>query len=468
MLTGHDAFLSAVCDRLVDDLLRFALYRSSDPNPDRAKDMFSGPKAAAKYSIEFHQNLLACIKEWAEVHTFVDGSISKFQLALEKIQAAGVAIPRLNIDSQGYPEKKPAEEEKKHQKPRPAATPQPKEEPYVTPSGGSKAKSKSVTEGNELVLNVSQTMEVWTIDGDTAAYIKSQLKKVQEAIMKEVGTAADDQVEELIFLNDVLNNLPELMDKAQKRDKSAQQKIVQFANEIERKNRTPAHPAPSPAPAVNTAATRRKEQKKVPVAAVNLDDGTIPEAPAPKPVPVRQPPPAKKAEVVPDFDYDEEEKQPAPPDHFPPQHTVVPSKKPGPMSPPVPSRTNAFPSPEKEEVPALAQTWKVGNMNEFFSNIPASSNFEAGPDPSLGMFATNQNFPTPDAFQFGEESKPASAPAPIVETKARSGAPAEEPEGRPSAYFARPQPEPVPAATVSPMAAPPVGREEGYDESVCW
>jgi len=251
ILTAHRNFLYTVNEKLMDTLLEFAQYKASDKSIDRARDLF-GSKAAQKYAIEFHQNLLRNMKEWADLYSFLDGKISKFATSLSTLEDMKVTFPPPKTSLSTYatqppPSKKqPMEEIKK--KPGPVSKQVPSSIPTPQQKNAAKSDTNFISDGYQLILTINSTMEVWVEDKEIIGPMKEQIKVLQGKIQSKLSAEPEGDLEDLFNLNDIFNRLPGIMDKACKKDKNAQNEIIKIANEIERKMNSVSKPIPQPEP----------------------------------------------------------------------------------------------------------------------------------------------------------------------------------------------------------------------------
>ena len=354
-------------------LRKFALYKESNPNHDRAKDMF-GQKGDGRKAVIFHQNLLNYIKEWANVHTFIDGKVSEFRNLLELLDKHKVTFPPPEARSSGS-------------------------NPRATSNSNTSALCANA---QQLVLSVGQIMDSWMTDKELIATFKEQMKETQKKIQDQISNSLEEDSYNLLDLNDYFNQLPKLMDDASKGDKNAQQSIITIVNNIEKSVKDNKEEAKNPLRkevAVPKKIQRevkkeikkevKKEVKKL--ASSSYDEFEVIE---------------RNKIITPPKEFDDHYVKVQPPYETSPNPKIEEQKeKPYEtvfIQPVSNNKSSEFRlrsvkkpnNPFKSPVKATQQVTKM--TNEFFTNIQPKQNDFSGQSP----FAENFDFPSDDVFQF--------------------------------------------------------------------
>lgn len=207
ILTGHSVFLLSVCNRVLKALAILAIHKREDPSSERAKDLF-GPNADSKHAVIFHRNLLNFMKEWSEVHGFIEGNVSLFTQVLDRLEKRKVTFP--NTKSELYPDDQPI----------PASKP---------------AKfSVLLNKGKQLILYIGDVMQAQIEDKEIIAPFKKQIQEMQSEVQKAINGSPEDELGSLIDLNDALNQLNNQLDKATSKDPKVQQEIEKLLKRVNR------------------------------------------------------------------------------------------------------------------------------------------------------------------------------------------------------------------------------------------
>ena len=173
----------------------------------------------------FYVGLLSCIKSWAEVYTFIDGSESEFSNVYQKLSKLGVSFPQ-QADYEAPP-------------------PQPSAAPYRAPGGQHKpakhgqrqpVKEKRMVapevRAEEIVLSaVQMPPEMWAQDKDTAQYICQEIKSLLPLLNQAMDAklSAGGDVGNILELNEKLVQLHPLISRAAQGDSAAAITISTFS-----------------------------------------------------------------------------------------------------------------------------------------------------------------------------------------------------------------------------------------------
>ncbi len=238
VLRADPLFVKAVCDKLVKSLKDQVLAWHAMGPPVPGKD---GP-----FDVAYHGYLAKYIKNWGELHMFVEGSTSEFYNAFEELNKAGVNF------AADVPVPVPP--------PAPAAAAAPRrDERYHAPAAPARPAqghhkhrvANPEAEAAEIITFASQLPpETWTTDKDIVRQVYTSVKSLNEGITLSI-TESDQNPEvdlsALLNLNSILNNLEDLIVKASKGDQPAILEITQFSSK---------NPVPGQKPAAPGASTR--------------------------------------------------------------------------------------------------------------------------------------------------------------------------------------------------------------------
>lgn len=375
-------------------LTKLALHREGERNHDRGKDLF-GQRGDERKAIMFHQSLLNYIKEWANVHTFIDGKVSTFMNVLDFLNKHKVTFPPAG----GY---NPPPNEAPRSNPR--AVESQSMERNRRPAGNS-GSEKLCAEGYELVLSVGQIMEVWMEDKDLIPALKEQMNGMQKKVQTQINNSPEGDLDNLFALNDCFNQLPELMDSAAKGNKHAQQSIIKLVNDVEKRSRGNSNEE------VKSSSRREPAVPKVPQREVKKEIKKEIKREVRKEVKeeVKKIAPPSDDE----FEFVEDNKIITSPKELDYVNVQAPYKTS--MSQPTkveariiknnePTNTQPIPavkSPKKATNPFKSPVRATQPMtNEFFTNIqPKQNEF-----PRQNAFAANAELPSEDAFQFDDDN----------------------------------------------------------------
>lgn len=205
-MTAHVNFLNMLSKKLLDTLASMAM----GTRQIQGKPGDSSIKT-------FQQNLLYVIKEWGEMHKFIDdsGIASKYFKVWDSIIRAKIKFPSSYIE--------PGEEPRQ-------SIPNP-----VSESGTSKSKDL-VKECIGLISCVIQTLEEMIKDPSLAVDINQQLVRRQKEI--EDFANNNSETDPILFdLSPVLFELPELIKRALNNDKEAISQINEIGNTYAKENK---------------------------------------------------------------------------------------------------------------------------------------------------------------------------------------------------------------------------------------
>ena len=126
------------------------------------------------------------MKEWSEVHKFIDGNVSLFTQVLNRLEKRKVTFPKTK--SEFYPDEEVKSINKK------------------------KTNEELVNRGKQLMSYIGEVIQAQIEDKELIISFKEQIKKTQSDLQEAINNSLKEELEDLISLNDTFNQLNNLLD----------------------------------------------------------------------------------------------------------------------------------------------------------------------------------------------------------------------------------------------------------------